>query len=357
MNLLAWLRRLLAALRDARPSPRPPTPNPLPSPPVEPYPPVSGDSGGQPRMIRVTTEHDGDFHPRMMSYWANAFVNGETAWVFAGHRDGSPRFFRVGLNTGSVEPLGSLQVPYRGTTEGWHWSPAGMLYVLDGPRLRRVNPFDASDDVVVLDLGNQFPGCHVWQPHSSDSGQVFSATVRRNEGGHVATVLKTPQGVTFYEPDGRLDESQISRDGRFLLIKEGDDNRIIDLQQWTETRLTNAAGALGHSDMGHGFAVGENDQIGACVVLDLAHPHSPQRVLFSTWNQGYISVRGGRCLHSGDTHLNLVDLDTGNITQLIEHGGTSDYDGRVKASLSPCSRVATYMNSTTGHRDVYLLIL
>lgn len=309
-------------------------------------------------MIRVTTAHDGDFHPRFMSYWANAFVEGQIALVFAGHMDGSPRFFRVGLQTGSVEPLGSLEVRYRSTTEGWHFSPEGKLYVLDGPRLRRINPFDASDDEIVLDISGLFADAHVWQPHSSDDGRVFSATVQRNEGGRLGTVLQKPGGQEFYGANQPLDESQVSRDGRFLLIKEGDDNRILDLQRGSEIMLTNAGGALGHSDMGPGFAVGENDQIGACVYLDLAQPHSPQRVLFSTWNMGYVSVRGGRCLHSGDTHLSLVALDgSGMVTPLIEHGGTSDYDGRVKASLSPCGRVATYMNSATGHRDVYLLIL
>lgn len=299
------------------------------------------------RVIRVTD--DGSYRPRGMSYWATAFVSLNYAYVFAGHADGSARFFKVDLEHDRVEPLGSL-VSYRGETEGWHWRADGKLYVLDGPRLRLVDPFNASDDRVVMDIA-EFSGCHLWQPHSSDSGTVLSATVQRNEGGKYGTILVKPGGTEFFAAQGVLDESQVTRDGAYLVIKENDDNRIINVTTGEERVLTDALGALGHSDCGNSFMVGENNQIGACVYLDL--PSLKQRPLFSTWGMGYVSVRGDRCLHSGETHLNLVDLQSGELIPLLEHGGGADYDHRVKASLSPCARVATYMRDN----DVYLLIL
>lgn len=299
------------------------------------------------RVIRVT--HDGQYRPRLMSYWANAFVSLKHAYVFAGHNDGSPRFFRVDLTSGAVEELGSL-VPYPGETEGWHWRQDGKLYVMDGPRLRVLDPFNLGDNLVVMDIEATFPGCHIWQPHSSDDGRVLSATVQQNEGGRFGTMLVTPSTTSFYAATA-LDESQVSRDGAYLLIKEADDNRIITVATGDERVLTDAQGALGHSDCGHGFAVGENNQIGACVYLNLGTLE--QRPLFSMWNMGYVSVRGDRCLHSSEAELRLIDLHTGAATVLLEHGGGTDYDDRVKASLSPCGRVATYM----VNRDVYLVEL
>ncbi len=305
-----------------------------------------------PRVIPVTTAEDGSFVPRMYAYWSNAWVDGQTAVVFAGHEDGHARFFRVTLGSGSVERLGSL-VSYTGTTEGWSWDVNGWITLIDGPRLRRVHPFKG-EDRIIFDVTDTHPGCDLWQAHSSSDGTVHSATVRQVSAGaypKIGTIVKRPGAVNYFPAQGVLDESQVSRNGQYVVIKEDDDNRIVTIETGDIRTLRDADGALGHSDCGPDFVVGEDNQIGACVYVDLRTLE--RRTLFSTWNMGYVSVRGGRCLHSSDTHLNLVALDGSGITPLIEHGGGTDYDSRVKASLSPCGRVATYMANNT----VYLLVL
>ncbi len=309
------------------------------------------------RLIPVTDlAIDGPMVHRMYSYWANSWISGATIDVFAGHADGTVHFFSVEKDTGAVQRLGAL-LPYAGTGEGWYWDAEGWVYLCEGPRLRRVNPF-TGENRVVMDVSARFPGCDIWQGHSSDDGQAHSATLRQvtSDGPYLnlGTVIQHSSSAwDFFARKGVLDESQIDASGRHLIIKEDDDNRIITLATGDERTIRNVDGALGHSDCGDGFAVGENDQAGACVYLDLATLE--QRELFKTWDQGYVAVRGQRCVHSGAETIDLVALDGSGLTPLTEHGANAgnDYDRRVKANLDPTGAVATYMVDGV----VYLLIL
>src|SRR4029077_5476730 len=129
------------------------------------------------RIIPVTSASDGEFVPRMYSYWPNAWIHGRAAYVFAGHADGMPRFFKVDLTSGNVERLGSM-LGFTGTTEGWYWTADGWIMLCDGARLRRVSPF-TNEAPVVFDISESHPGCILWQAHSSDDGQTHSATVKQ----------------------------------------------------------------------------------------------------------------------------------------------------------------------------------
>jgi hypothetical protein len=360
---------------------RPPAAPPPSLPPAAPLPtPPSPEAVGAPRLIQLTDTSDGHIPPRMMSDKANAWVDGQTALVFCGHEDGLARFFRVGLITGQVQRLGSLSVPYRGETENWYWLPDGSLILIEGPRLRRLT-FAGEDrrlasDEIVLDISSSHPGCDLWQASSSDDGQVHAATVRQivAEGSYpkIGTVVQRSGQQIFFDAIGTLDESQLTRNGRQILIKEnrgsGDDNRLINLDTSDTQWLRDQDRAMGHSDCGPDFVVGEADKPdpGMCGWWDLTKPLTPERFhpLFPTLNMGYISARGGRILHSGDTHLSWVNRQTGEVTLLLAHGGGSAYDDRVKANLDPTARVACFMSSfggsrrgTVGRREVYLAVL
>jgi len=313
------------------------------------------------RVFQVTDASDGAFLPRMYSYWPNAWVSRGRAYVFAGHVDERPRFFAVDLQTGTVERLGPM-VPYRGTSEGWYWDAEGWIYLLDGPRLRRVYPFGTAD-VVVLSIEETHPGCMLWQAHSSDDGQTHSASVKRivNDGPYpaIGTVVLRHGRQEYFPAHGDLDESQITPDGRWLVIKEEDNNRVIHLETRDTQIIRDADGAVGHSDCGPALLVGEDNIHGACVRWDLDQPLTPGRrvELFSTWNMGHVSIRGGRCLLSTDTMLALVALDGSGVTPLLNHDMPAvDYDHQFKANLDPSGRVACYMLDS-GRWDVYLAVL
>lgn len=314
----------------------------------------------------------------MMSYWANAWVDTDgSIVVFCGHESGHPQFFRVGPDPRVVQRLGDLGVPYRGETEGWYFGADGSLYVYDGPRFRRINPFKGKDEVLYdISTVQGIPtGTILWQPHSSRDGRVHSATVQQvvSDGPYpkIGTVVCRFGEVEYYPAKGKLDESALSGDGTYLIIKEGydrglpelsEDNRIINLSTRNTRYILDAERAIGHSDCGSSFVVGEADKPdpGMCGWWDLNGPLNIERFhpLFETLNMGYIAVSGERILHSGPTQLRLIDRHTGAQTTLLDHGGGTAYDERVKANLSPDGRVACFMSSFGGPRqDVYLLIL
>ena len=146
----------------------------------------------------------------------------------------------------------------------------------------------------VFDASSQMPGKYIWQVHSSNDDRVHSFTVR-DKGSYAM------EGCAIYREDQRrfvyfarkgndFDECQIDKSGKWLLIKEqldgagGEDNRVIDVDSNTERVLNDPDGAAGHSDMGYGYLVAEdnfNNQPGAVRVWDFnkdlrgGQPNSP----------------------------------------------------------------------------------
>ncbi len=81
-----------------------------------------------------------------------------------------------------------------------------------------------------------------------------------------ASPTTSPRGrATFIARKGDFDECQIDKSGRWLLVKEqvdgrnGEDNRIIDLQSGAEQIFYDEEGAAGHSDLGYGYLVAEDN--------------------------------------------------------------------------------------------------
>lgn len=327
------LRRALENTWPIRETPEPVEPEPVTPGPIEP---------GSPLLVAR-----GPFHPRFYSYWSNAVVlNGET-YVFAGGLDDTPQFFKINRSN-QITELGPL-VRYRGTTEGWYWDANGWLYIADGPRLLRVNPF-THEEQVAFDVSQGFPDSRIWQTHSSDDGRTHSATLQRTTDWQLlGTVAWRYDRLIYIPARGKLDESAITSDGRYLIIKEDNDNLIVDLDTREERRLTQDEGAVGHSDSGPHYVIGEDDAHGACVYWDLRKPLSQEnrRELFRTWNMGHVSVRKGRCLVSNATEkeIALIDVSTGEYFQLVRniHGWGGDYDSQVRANLSPCGTRACWM--------------
>lgn len=373
-----WIRARIqespewAAKHDGA-SPVPPPPEPTPQPPavLDPLPWMG------PRLVKVTDAQDGRIPPRLSSYWANAWVEGDVIWVFCGHEDGLVRFFRVGPGSGQIERRGSMGIPYRGETEGWYFDLEGWVYLFNGPEFKRFNPRTGENRLIydIREVQGIPRNTDLWQPHSSDDGRVHSATVRQivstGKYPYIGTVVCRDGEVIYFPAQGVLDESALSGDGEDLLIKEGnergfdqlsDDNRIITLSNRNTRYILDRGRAMGHSDCGPNYVVGEADKPdpGMCGWWDLRAPLTMERFhpLFPTLNMGYVAVRGERILHSSQTQLRLVDRQTAAITTLMDHGGGPDYDDRVKGNLSPCGRVVCFMSSFGGpRRDIYLLIL
>ena len=64
---------------------------------------------------------------------------------------------------------------------------------------------------------------------------------------------------SWFPKAGAFDECHVDKSGRWLVILEDDDNRIIDLQTLTERRLLDQDGAAGHMDTGFGYMAGQDN--------------------------------------------------------------------------------------------------
>lgn len=337
------------------PAPVRPTPDAPPVPPVAPL-------GGAPRVIRVTDDSHPTVVNRGYAYWSQAYLSGAHIYAFVGHDDGFVRFYRVNVGGGHVEGLGTI-LPYRGTGEGWYWDLEGRVSLCDGPYLRRLSPF-TGEDSVVMDISGSHPGCILWQAHSSEDGQTHSATVRRvvNDGAYpkLGTVVQRHGRQMFFDAKGDLDESIVSRDGRWVIIQENHGNRIIHLDSRETHVISDGNRAVAHCDTGPSYVVGEADKPdpGACVLWHLDRLNEGPTILYETLNMGHVSVRGGRCLVSDHTIIGLVSLDGAGVTPLLAHAmAGSGYDFQVHANLSPCGRIAAYVSNAAGRMDLYVLVI
>ncbi|HEY6360383.1 MAG TPA: hypothetical protein VIX63_04725 [Vicinamibacterales bacterium] len=228
----------------------------------------AGDCGGQDCVLPVG-----------YAYWANInnHVGSDTMLIFVGlNRNkggGGPTLFSYNKSSGETRNLGPLfsgDSPYSWNSgEGWYFSgtQATKLYLNDGSRMLRYDVVSKAMDTV-YDVRSHVGGAgSIKQMHSSHDDRVHSATVLDgswNPMGCVAYRQDTGR-ATFYAKRGDYDECQIDKSGRWLLIKENldgrnnEDNRIIDLNSGSETVFLDENGAAGHSDLGYGYLVAEDN--------------------------------------------------------------------------------------------------
>jgi hypothetical protein len=192
---------------------------------------------------------------------------------------GGPTLFSLDKTTGTLVKVGPLFAANDARSwtsgEGSYFSAtsATMLYVRDGTKFIRYDVLTRTSSTVFdISTATGIFGSSrsLWQLHSSNDDRVHSFTVRL-DGGTYAMIgcgayLETSQQFKFFPTlRGNFDECQVDKSGRWLMIKEdvdgrnGNDDRIIDLQTNSETVLLDENGGMGHSDMGFGDVVGADN--------------------------------------------------------------------------------------------------
>jgi hypothetical protein len=242
-------------------------------------------------------------------------------------------------------------------------------------------------------------GREIWQMHSSDDDNVHSATVRDSSSynmlGCMAYTESTHQ-TTYVAAKGDYDECQIDKSGRYLVIKEnvdgldGEDNRIIDLQTGVEKIFLDRDGAAGHSDLGYGYMVAEDNfyaQSGATRVWQLGQDlHAPGqgRLVYelSSWDAGLGHVSHGNALPgdstgqmacvSSSTRKNLPRVNeivcfrldgsmnalivAPNMTDLNAAGGGEDYWKDPKGNLDVTGEYFVWVaNMGSSRQDAFIV--
>jgi hypothetical protein len=215
------------------------------------------------------------------SYWSNInnHENSDTMLIVLGldrRRGGfGPTLFTYNKSTGETRNTGPLfsadSAHSWSSAEGWYFSATRptSLYMNDGGRMLRYDVLARTFETV-FDVREQFGSDKIiWQMHSSNDDRVHSATLRHSGGSYEmlgCVVYNESTGrAAFYAKTGAFDECQVDKSGRWLVIKEdvdgrhGEDNRIIDLQSGEERLLIDANGAAGHSDVGFGSMIAEDN--------------------------------------------------------------------------------------------------
>jgi uncharacterized repeat protein (TIGR01451 family) len=214
------------------------------------------------------------------SYWRNinAHAGSNEMLIFLGlKRSGGgagPSLFRYDKTTEQVTNLGPLFDAASGfswhTGEGWYWSATQptKLYIQDNARMLRYDVISKQFQTV-FDVSAQFGADkYIWQMHSSDDDRVHSATLRSNPSYEMLGCVVYREDIRqflYYPKIGDFDECQIDKSGRYLVSKENVDGqydvemRVFDLQSGTERLVWDQNGAVGHSDMGHGYVVGADN--------------------------------------------------------------------------------------------------
>lgn len=221
------------------------------------------------------------------SYWRNINNHAGSADMYIvlgfdrNRGGGGPTLIRYNKVTEEVRNLGPLfppSSPYSFSTgEGWYFSatlPTSLYTYLPGRReLRRYDVIGRQfESTPALDLSacprpHACPAdaAYITQPHSSDDDLVHSATVQNADWRRLGCVVyeaaaqrfqyfAAPAGYTF-------DECHVDKSGRWLMLLEARadgrrHNRVVDLGTGQTTEIEDVNGALGHLDMGFGYAVG-----------------------------------------------------------------------------------------------------
>lgn len=195
-------------------------------------------------------------------------------------RGAGATLMRIDPRTGQIE---SEPIPGAiGTCEQWYWSASAptLLYAPDADQLRRYDTATKEWSVV---FGRSDwepyvgPGKYLWQFSSSADELAHACTIRDAETERkLGTFVYALTGEPMYFPArGILDESQISKSGRWLLIIEtndgSEDNRVIDRWLGTERIIVDRDHAAGHHDMGYGLMIAHSNYDNAWAVWDLEH--------------------------------------------------------------------------------------
>jgi hypothetical protein len=272
--------------------------------------------------------------------------------------------------------------------EGYYFSGTNptMVYVPNGTnQVQRVDIL-SKQTTVAFDLNNAVStfgaNRYAWQVHSSVDDRVHSFIVRNSVDyswlGCGVYLESTQTWRYFPKVRDDFDECQIDKSGRWLLIKEDvdgaeqHDNRIIDLQTGTETRLLDPNGAGGHSDNGYGVMVAEDNFAGALPQLRLwtfgSSPVGPGTVAFqeSAWTATHVSINNEVACTSSispgrearQNEISCFKLDGSKQTVVVAPilsslggaGGGDEYYKQPKASLDPVGEYAIWTGNLGGDK-------
>lgn len=238
---------------------------------------------------------------------------------------------------------------------------------------------------LIKDFNVSLPGSNLTQMSKSDDDNVFAFTRKDSNYNILGYIVWRRDTDNLTRMDlTSLDEVQIDKTGRYLLVKTGQsgpnaiEGQVLDLQTGSIENLTDGPPDFnpGHSDMGRGFVIGHDNWQNRTLRRNLATPHS-YFVAFDwlgDWSQGYhisllaeneswmlISSYGSGTTPDGPFHEEIFLVETGGsklVRRLAHHHSIfRTYWDTPRANISRDGRFVAFTSNwgSLSRRDVFIL--
>lgn len=327
-----------------------PTPNiPIPSIPID----------GNMNVVCITRDHH-NVSPIGMSYWRNInqHAGSDILEVCLSINNVLTTFM---LDKRNLDVLSERSLGIQHTGEGINYSQkySDILYYGMNKEYFKLNTKTGAKEVVWSS------GFNLWQCHMDYAEQSFSGTLK-DDNWNIAGYGVNERNFPF---KFRPDECQIDKSGEWLCIKETHDddklvNRFISLKTGAERIIQAEEGAIGHSDCGWGYILGENSFSNVGGAVDFFDLNTGERRLIyhtGTWNLGYVSCCNSRpdknerfLISSADGRLIICTL-TGQPLTICNLPITNDYPIRPKANLCPNGEFAIWTDARSDKLHAYIM--
>jgi cysteine-rich repeat protein len=367
----------------------------LPEPPLPPLPAAGGtlvDPTFQTTILRVTdaTTADGDSCGTAYSYWPTFNRTSTRLWALCGTNGVLFDFVPATLALSNPRPL-FVSPPPGGHAVAedtiWSGTDSNLVFTHDASRLWSYDVSNGSY-ALVKDLTALQPGLLLHQMSRSADDDVFAFTTKEATSADVTGYVVYRRSTDSYPvrvATPQLDEVQIDRSGRFLLVKTGLGgatairNRVIDVATGGVQELTDGAPdfAVGHSDNGAGTVIGYDHWNDRLTQRSLATPHALFTVqpFNDDWQSLHLSLLADderwatvsyfrsydpapwRALHQ---EIYQVATDgSGRVRRLAHH--RSEYGGywdSPRANVSPDARFVAFTSNWGGssRQDLFVLV-
>lgn len=342
------------------------------------------------QIMRVTDQADGKSCNNAYSYWPSFNCDSSRFFIWCGeepvlHRFDAETFKILGKQRlfASKPPSGSVP---RWEDAIWSGSKPDVLFCHEGMNLWYYN-VGTKAYMLVKDFGGELPPGHLKQVSKSLDDNVFAFSLQNPRWEVVGFfVWRRDKDRILLKQDARdgLDEVQLDKTGRYLVIKTGKQGRgiveirVVDLQTGAMEDLTDDSPdfAPGHSDNGRETIVGADNWNNRITFRKLSSPHQVRSVLDlgSDWSQHYhismladderwalVSFYVGNTLPSSGIFRNeilLVATDGSQRVRRLAHHRTvfKEYWDSPRANISRDGRLVVFTSNWGGRsrRDVFI---
>jgi len=305
----------------------------IPLPPAPPLPSAGGtytDPAFGTAVMRVTDSGDGADCGVDYSYWPSFNANSTRLQIRCDNNGILYSFDPSAFRLTGKEPLfqGSTPNGTVGNPEDAIWSSSNpnVIFAHD---LNNLWMYDVTSKSYSMagNLQALIPGHHVFQMSKSDNDDVFAWTEKDASYSNIGYVVysRSQNRLLYHGSTTQLDEVQVDKSGSTLVVKTGQEAAgqirvvLVDLATGGTTNLTAGAPdfACGHSDNGHGFAIGADNFNNTIQFRAFADPHGYRSILSfgNDWTQAnHISAL------SGDEGWVVVSTYAGNTDPGLFHG-------------------------------------